>query len=261
MSAKEPGLAAASGYSEDENDQEQEATESQEQKSNRTSSDESDESELELSLGFRVCRKVSFADAFGLDLVSVKEFDSRAGTGSDGLQQLLGKETKDGEEFYLLCIFSVPASDEELHFQVHQNKLILESIELLPGSSTIRGIIRVLNLSYHKTIYVHTTFDNWQSSFDILAEYVPGSSDKETDRFSFQLILKPPFGANGMRLEFCLCYEFSGGTFWANNGGMNYVLFCHQREGRTLKRKSEDKEKETEENDYKGKKSCLKAVR
>ncbi|XP_062865325.1 uncharacterized protein ppp1r3aa [Trichomycterus rosablanca] len=261
MSAKEPGLAAASCYSEDENDKDEEVTEAQEQKSQRSSSDESDESEPELSLASRVRRKVSFADAFGLDLVSVKEFDSRVGTGSEGLEQLLGRETIEGEEFYLLCIFNIPASDEELHFHLHRNKLELESIELLPGSTTIRGIIRVLNLSYHKTIYVHTTFDSWQSSFDILAEFVPGSSDGETDRFSFQLNLEPPFGAAGVRVEFCLCYESSVGTFWASNGGMNYVLFCHQREGRALKGKSEAKEKETEENNYKGKKSCLKAVR
>ncbi|KAG7320353.1 hypothetical protein KOW79_016206 [Hemibagrus wyckioides] len=217
----------------------------------RSSSDESEESEPEPPLASVGRRRVSFADAFGLDLVSVKEFDNR-------LERAEGRE---GDEFYLSCIFSVPASDEELALRLHQNKLELESIELLPGSTTIRGTVRVLNLSYHKVVYVRTTLDGWQSHFDQLAEYVPGSSDGETDRFSFQLTLMPPFPPDGVRVEFCLCYESSTGIFWANNGAMNYVLFCHQRGGRALKEKEGGKERDFEENNQKGKKSCLKAIK
>lgn len=215
----------------------------------KSSSDESEESEPEPPLALR--RRVSFADAFGLDLVSVKEFDNRVETA----------EGRDGEEYHLSCIFSVPASDEELVLRLQQNKMELESIELLPGSTTIRGTVRVLNLSYHKLVYVHTTLDDWQSHFDQLAEYVPGSSDGETDRFSFTLNLIPPFPSNGAKVEFCLCYESSTGIFWGNNGGMNYVLFCHQRGGKTLKEKEEEKERETEESNQKGKRSCLKAIK
>ncbi|TSK13233.1 Protein phosphatase 1 regulatory subunit 3A [Bagarius yarrelli] len=216
----------------------------------RSSYDESDESETEPPLASVVRRKVSFADAFGLDLVSVKEFDNR-------VESAEGREKK---KLYLSCFFSVPASDEELECRLRQNKLELERIELLPGSSTIRGTVRVLNLSYHKVIYVRTTLDDWQSHFDQLAEYVPGSSNGETDRFSFQLTLTPPFPLDGLRVEFCLCYESSTGIFWANNGGMNYVLFCYQKEERTVKEKEEEKENESEENNQKGKKSCLKTI-
>ncbi|KAK2832325.1 hypothetical protein Q7C36_015787 [Tachysurus vachellii] len=217
----------------------------------RSSSDESDDSEPEPPLASVGQRRVSFADAFGLDLVSVKEFDNRVER----------SEAREGEEFYLSCIFSVPASDEELELRLRQNKLELESIELLPGSTTIRGTIRVLNLSYNKVVYVRTTLDSWQSHFDQLAEYVPGSSDGETDRFSFQLSLMPPFPPDGVRVEFCLCYESASRIFWANNGAMNYVLFCHQRGGRALKEKEGGKERENEENNQRGKKSCLKAIK
>lgn len=219
--------------------------------SQRTSSDESEESEPETSLSSMVRRRVSFADAFGLDLVSVKEFDSR-------VECTKGRE---GEEYQLSCIFSVPASEEDLALRLWQNKLELESIELLPGSTTIHGTIRVLNLSYHKVVKVRVTVDGWQSHFDQLAEYVPGSSDGETDRFSFKLPLTPPFPSSGVKVEFCLHYESSTGIFWANNGGMNYVLFCHQRGGRALKEKEEGKERETEENNQKEKKSCLKVFK
>lgn len=251
ISVEEPGPAMASCYTELPTLSEWKPDEDEEEPKSpqRSSSDESEESEPEPPLASVGRRRVSFADAFGLDLVSVKEFDNR-------LERAEGRE---GDEFYLSCIFSVPASDEELALRLHQNKLELESIELLPGSTTIRGTVRVLNLSYHKAVYVRTTLDGWQSHFDQLAEYVPGSSDGETDRFSFQLTLMPPFPPDGVRVEFCLCYESSTGIFWANNGAMNYVLFCHQRGGQALKEKEGGKERDFEENNQKGKKSCLKA--
>lgn len=239
----EPSTLSASIQDEDEEEKESKSLQ-------RSSSDESEESEPEPPLASVVRRRVSFADAFGLDLVSVKEFDNRVESA----------EGREGEEYHLSCIFSVPASDEELTLRLRQNKLELESIELLPGSTTIRGTVRVLNVSYHKVVHVRTTLDGWQSHFDQLAEYVPGSSDGETDRFTFKLDLMPPFPPNGAKVEFCLCYESSTGIYWANNGGMNYVLFCHQRGGRALKEKEGEKERETEENNQKGKKSCLKAI-
>ncbi|XP_037394789.1 uncharacterized protein ppp1r3aa isoform X1 [Pygocentrus nattereri] len=225
----------------------------------RSSSDESEESEPEPPPPSVIRRKVSFADAFGLELVSVKEFDSTAETGPNGLERLLGVEARE-ENYYLSSLFTVPSSDEELSLLLQQNKLELESIELMPGSTTIRGIIQVLNLSYQKAVYVRTTLDRWQTHFDLLAEYIPGSSDGQTDRFSFRLTLVPPFQTDGARVEFCLRYESSAGTFWANNGGTNYVLFCHQKGGRELKEKEGEKERDTEEN-YPEKKSCLKGRR
>nr|XP_055045826.1 uncharacterized protein ppp1r3aa [Misgurnus anguillicaudatus] len=222
-------------------------------------SDESVEPELPPTV---IRRKVSFADAFGLDLVSVKEFDNRDSSGPGDLARLLGAEGKVFEEYYLSCPFTCPASDQELRMRLQEQKLELESIELLPGSTTIRGTVRVLNLCFHKAVYVHTTLDGWQSHFDLLAEYVPGSSDGETDRFSFRLMLTPPFGAEGMRVEFCLRYESQAGTFWANNRGTNYIVFCHQRWRAEMKDKENEKEREREklieENNNRGIRSCLK---
>lgn len=249
ISVKEPGPTMASCYTEPY--ALSACTRDEDENPQRSSSDESEESEPEPPLASAVRRRVSFADAFGLDLVSVKEFDNRLETA----------EGRDGDEYHLSCIFSVPASDEELVLRLQQNKLELESIEILPGSTTIRGTVRVLNLSYHKLVYVRVTLDGWQSHFDQLAEYVPGSSDGETDRFSFTLNLMPPFPSNGAKVEFCFCYESSTGHFWANNGGMNYVLFCHQRGVKTLKVKEDETERETEESNQKGKKSCLKAMK
>ncbi|RVE56457.1 hypothetical protein OJAV_G00221360 [Oryzias javanicus] len=208
-------------------------------------SDESDEdSEAEPPPVVR--RKVSFADAFGLDLVSVKEFDNAEAAEEswpDG-----GDGGRLSEEFYLTCLFTVPLSPEELDLRLQAQMLELESIELLPGTTTLRGIIRVVNLCYTKNVYIRMTLDQWSSHFDLLAEYIPGSSDMRTDRFAFCYTVTPPFEKEGTRMEFCLRYETPTGTFWANNKGMNYILFCHQ------KPRGKENQDET-----KTKRSCLKA--
>uniref|UniRef100_A0A665TI59 CBM21 domain-containing protein n=1 Tax=Echeneis naucrates TaxID=173247 RepID=A0A665TI59_ECHNA len=171
-----------------------------------------------------VRRKVSFADAFGLNLVSVKEFDD-VEVESEVSKPAEMEATHPLEEFYMSCLFTVPSSPEELDQRLQVQMVELESIELLPGTTTLRGIIRVVNLCYSKSVYARITLDCWNSYFDLLAEYVPGSSDMKTDRFAFKYTLIPPFEREGIRVDFCLRYETSVGTFWANNKDINYVLF------------------------------------
>uniref|UniRef100_A0A8C4ICM1 CBM21 domain-containing protein n=1 Tax=Dicentrarchus labrax TaxID=13489 RepID=A0A8C4ICM1_DICLA len=196
-------------------------------------------------------RRVSFADSKGLSLVQVKEF------GTWDVPKLPGydsseSECKDEEEYFLSPFtFSLPLSTEELFVNVRDQKVELETIEVLPGTTILRGVIRVLNISFTKAVYVRTTLDTWSTHFDLLAEYIPGSSDNLTDCFSFKLTLVPPFGEQGARVDFCLRYETPVGTFWANNNDRNYVLFCHQR----VKERKEKQEKEIV-----NKKSCLKIV-
>ncbi|CAB1412320.1 unnamed protein product [Pleuronectes platessa] len=204
-----------------------------------------------------VCRKVSFADAFGLNLVSVKEFDNVEATGSEVSRPPERDAAFPLEEFYMSCLFTVPSSPEELDQRLRAQMLELESIELLPGTTMLRGTIRVVNLGYSKSVYARISLDCWSSYFDLLAEYVPGSSDRETDRFAFKYSLIPPFDREGTRVDFCLRYETTAGTFWANNKEINYVLFCHQR-GQAKELGPQVLE---ESGGYKGKRSCLKAKR
>lgn len=204
-----------------------------------------------------VRRKVSFADAFGLNLVSVKEFDNAEVTEPEHILVDEREVTHSLEEYYMSCLFTVPSSPEELDHRVETQMLELESIALLPGTTTLRGIVRVANLCYNKHVYARVTLDRWNSFFDLQAEYVPGSSDWKTDRFTFKYTLVPPFERDGTRVEFCLCYETSAGTFWANNKSMNYVLFCHQK-GHA---KEYGPQTQDENTGKKGKRSCLKANR
>ncbi|XP_019934069.2 uncharacterized protein ppp1r3ab [Paralichthys olivaceus] len=191
-------------------------------------------------------RRVSFADTKGLSLVQVREFDTL------NVPKLPGYGTSEGEEAeeYFLSphTFTLPLSTEELFVKVRDQRLELETIELLPKTTILKGVIRVLNISFSKAVYVRTTLDTWSSYFDLLTEYIPGSNDGLMDCFSFKLTLVPPFGEPGARVEFCLRYETPVGTFWANNNNRNYVLFCHQRV------------KDKPQRDNVNKKSCLKTV-
>ncbi|XP_061053937.1 protein phosphatase 1 regulatory subunit 3A [Eubalaena glacialis] len=174
-------------------------------------------------------RRVSFADNFGFNLVSVKEFDSwEFPSGSTDFD--LMKDIFHTEEYVLSPLFDLPSSKEDLMQQLQVQKAILESTEYLPGSTSMKGIIRVLNISFEKLVYVRMSLDDWQTYYDILAEYVPNSYDGETDQFSFKISLVPPYQKDGSKVEFCIRYETSVGTFWSNNNGTNYILVCQKKE-------------------------------
>lgn len=228
----------------------------EEQQEAQKSNGETDEDEEEEAPPV-VRRKVSFADAFGLNLVSVKEFDNVDVEEPDTGMSPEGESTPSCEEYSLSCLFTLPSSAEELNQRVDTQMIELETIELLPGTTTIRGTIRVANLCYAKAVYVRMSLDLWASYSDLAAEYVPGSSDRRTDRFTFTYTVVPPSDRDGARVEICLRYETSVGTFWANNNDINYVLFCYKKVNTSERASKAHKEGGT----YIGKRSCLRPGR
>ncbi|XP_018416878.1 PREDICTED: protein phosphatase 1 regulatory subunit 3A [Nanorana parkeri] len=212
----------------------------------RASSVSSDDGELEPPP--TVTRKVSFADAFGFDLVSVKEFDTWE---VPIVSQTFETESTNIEEFYLTPSFILPSIGGIME-SLHTKKVTLESVDFIPGVTSMKGIIRVLNLSYEKQLYVRMSLDDWHSFYDLLAEYIPDSSNGKTDQFGFTISLVSPYQKEGARVEFCICYETAIGTFWDNNDGCNYVLTCQKKE------KFVEVDKPSEDVADKNKKSCLK---
>ncbi|KAK7891614.1 hypothetical protein WMY93_023577 [Mugilogobius chulae] len=213
----------------------------------RKTSVEEEESDISEPPSLSGTRRVSFADAVGLNLVQVKEFDK---WDIPLLPNFLDVANKDDDDYFISPFnFSLPF--EESLPKVLEQKVDLESVELLPGTTILKGVIRVLNISFTKAVYVRTSLDNWVSHFDLLAEFVPGSSDGHSDSFAFKLTLVPPFAEQGARVDFCVRYETPNGTFWDNNNNKNYVVFCH-------KRRKEDQDKPQKENV--SKKSCLKTA-
>uniref|UniRef100_A0A8C5JJ03 Protein phosphatase 1 regulatory subunit 3A n=1 Tax=Junco hyemalis TaxID=40217 RepID=A0A8C5JJ03_JUNHY len=201
-----------------------------------------------------ISRKVSFADAFGFDLVSVKEFDIWEFPNT-GQENYVEDEVFPQEEFFFSQHFTLPASQEELLQKVREQKVVLESVVLLPGVTCMNGIIRVLNVSFEKQVYVRMTLNNWLTYYDILAEFMPNSCGSEMDQFCFKISVVPPFQKDGVKVEFCIRYETSVGTFWANNDDKNYTLICHKKE--TVPKVDNKSQKEATDRCLKG---CLKTT-
>ncbi|NXA81186.1 PPR3A phosphatase, partial [Thryothorus ludovicianus] len=218
----------------------------------RRNSSASEEEEAETPTN--ISRKVSFADAFGFDLVSVKEFDIWEFPNT-GQENSIEDEVFPQDEYFFSQHFTLPASQEELLQKVREQKVMLESVLLLPGITCMNGIVRVLNVSFEKQVYVRMTLNNWLSYYDILAEFMPNSCGSETDQFCFKISLVPPFQKDGTKVEFCIRYETSVGTFWANNDGKNYTLICHKKE--TVPKVDNKLQKEVSDRCLKG---CLKTT-
>ncbi|NXA17234.1 PPR3A phosphatase, partial [Ibidorhyncha struthersii] len=218
----------------------------------RRNSASSEEEEAETPT--TIARKVSFADAFGFDLVSVKEFDTWE-VPNTGQNDDIEDEVFPQEEFFFSQLFTLPTSQEEVLQKVREQKVLLESIVFLPGITCMNGIIRVLNVSFEKMVYVRMTLNNWLSYYDILAEFMPNSCGSETDQFCFKISLVPPYQKDGAKVEFCIRYETSVGTFWANNDDKNYTLICHKKE--TVPKVDNKPHKEVADRHLKG---CLKTT-
>ncbi|XP_067834739.1 protein phosphatase 1 regulatory subunit 3F-like [Heptranchias perlo] len=202
-------------------------------------------------------RKVSFADTCGLDLMQVRYFDQFDFPESPEPMELDVQEDKSQSPFYVFPAFILPASQPQLLDRVQVQKVQLESIQPVEGDPlSIQGLIRVLNVSFQKSVYVRATLDNWTSYYDYPADHVHSSPDGRTDQFSFCLSFVAPFACDGARLEFVVRYETPAGVYWANNGGKNYSVVCKVKEQQA----ASPKVFQVADTEVKRLKSCLKAV-
>ncbi|XP_067269816.1 uncharacterized protein si:ch211-167b20.8 isoform X2 [Pseudorasbora parva] len=173
-------------------------------------------------------RRVSFADSTGAELVDVRlfvAFDSDEEDDSRWEEEEARYRKTYREPTYRVWPEFQALAGTELALAVHNNKLEVESVASVPDESlSFEVIVRVLNISFHKSVYVRSTMDGWINHFDYPAEYVQGSNDGETDKFSVKLSFASPYLFNGARIDFVVRYETSDGEFWANNSGMNYSV-------------------------------------
>ncbi|XP_029292328.1 protein phosphatase 1 regulatory subunit 3A isoform X2 [Cottoperca gobio] len=181
---------------------------------------------IHLALSSR--KKVSFADTTGGDLVDVKEFiafDSDSEEESARWEEEEAKYRKpEREPTYLVHPEFYAPGGSALLQAVHAHKVEVEQMSPAENEPlAFSGVIRVLNISFHKAVYIRSTMDSWASYYDHPAEYVQGSHDGTTDQFSFKLSFAPPYITHGSRIEFVVRYETSDGDYWANNSSLNYV--------------------------------------
>ncbi|XP_028266343.1 protein phosphatase 1 regulatory subunit 3A isoform X2 [Parambassis ranga] len=184
---------------------------------------------LRIHLALSAGKRVSFADTTGGDLVDVKEFvafdsDDEEDKAKWEEEELKYRKPEQEPTYKVHPEFNAPTGSALLH-AVRANKVEVEQVCAVEDEPlAFTGFIRVLNISFHKAVYLRSTMDNWASYFDYPAEYVQGSNDGDTDQFSFKLSFAPPYITHGSRIEFVIRYETSDGDFWANNSSMNYVV-------------------------------------
>ena len=83
--------------------------------------------------------------------------------------------------------------------------------------------IRVLNRAFDKHVVVRCTTNNWASFSDVPAVHCSGG-DNLSDRFVATVVLPE---REDVQLQFAVCYEVAGCTYWDNNSGRNYTLTVH----------------------------------
>lgn len=175
-------------------------------------------------------KRVSFADTTGGDLVDVREFHAfdsdEEEEGSARWEEEEAKYRKAEREpiYSVRAEFHAPSGGVLLQ-AVRAGKVEVEQVRPVEDEPlAFSGLVRVLNVSFHKAVYIRSTMDGWATYFDHPAEYVQGSNDGETDQFSFKLSFAPPYTTHGSRIEFVVRYETSDGDYWANNSSLNYVV-------------------------------------
>ncbi|XP_057686390.1 protein phosphatase 1 regulatory subunit 3A isoform X2 [Corythoichthys intestinalis] len=174
-------------------------------------------------------KRVSFADTTGGDLVDVREFVAFDSDDEDDLARWDEERAKYGQAerepvFHVHPDF-VPPGGGALLETVRARKVCVEHVGPVEQEPlAFSGVVRVLNISFHKAVYIRSTMDNWETYFDHPAEYILGSHDGDTDKFSFKLSFAPPYVTNGSRIEFVVRYETTDGDHWDNNSHMNYVV-------------------------------------
>lgn len=179
---------------------------------------------------------VRFADALGLELESIRYLVQRdlpkivpSGTKlhSDSPTSPIRNVPK---KIQLVPAFLVPSLSAMFMERLKRLKVSLHSVST--ADSTVYGIISVVNLTFHKTVFVRYTVNDWMSYHDELATYLEGSSESDTDKFSFTLFCNPSdLCTTGHSLFFAVCYETEDGVcYWDNHGGKNYCIKCETRE-------------------------------
>lgn len=174
---------------------------------------------------------VRFADALGLDLADVRTFlDDVPKIPSSAFEDLhfdlpICQEQAPILPLTLLPLFQQPGQRMEFLEKVQQQKICLETAVVTDKSVlAITGFVRVMNISYHKSVFVRYTLNNWKTFSDLQATYVPHSCDGFSDKFSF--VLYGHTLKNGDKLEFALRLECCENQYWDSNGGFNYVFNC-----------------------------------
>ncbi|XP_072320495.1 protein phosphatase 1 regulatory subunit 3C-B-like isoform X2 [Eucyclogobius newberryi] len=177
-------------------------------------------------------KRVVFADMKGLSLTAIhvfSKYDDDSYQSNDDLQFDMGDleaatmELKISSTRNLSLDFKQPSADYlDFRNRLMQNSVCLENCSM--QERTLTGTIKVRNIGFEKSVQLRITYDSWATFTDVECTFmnnVYGCQD--TDIFAFVLEL-PGYIAPQNRVEFCICFQAQGQSFWDNNDGKNYTL-------------------------------------
>ncbi|CAL8294857.1 unnamed protein product [Lota lota] len=184
-------------------------------------------------------KHVKFADSIGLNLASVKHFNtledpqiptkvlSRLKSYPQHQQDLLGV----GDLFKsaltmdrLVRCFPEPAESSGFEAKVRDLRVCLEKVTITQFD--VRGQIRVCATFPNQEVGVRYTFNDWLSHVDAQALAMAANPQKPSlvgERFTFTMYT-PPFLDPSSSVSFAVYLKCDEGVFWDNNEGQNYAL-------------------------------------
>ncbi|XP_068615912.1 protein phosphatase 1 regulatory subunit 3E [Brachionichthys hirsutus] len=184
-------------------------------------------------------KKVRFADALGLELISVKHFDDT--DVPEVPERILAKLPKGpphlhhpdtrfprpaAQSLFVELQFTSPGALPGFEQKVREVRVLLESVEA--DEFSLSGFVRVLNVAFEKSVSLRYSLNDWITFMDSLATYVPSSGDGATDKFRFKIVMPAYLDGGGGALQFAIKYCVSGKEFWDNNYGNNYEVRRHR---------------------------------
>lgn len=174
-------------------------------------------------------KRVQFADTVGLNLASVRHFDTSDVTNEarnvSGVQNHLSQHARDFTSALnfarLEPAFNMPICSDEVDLKSMRLGVALESVTT---GSDVKGLIRVMRSNARKEVGVIYTFNNWLTFSDLQAAPI---MDKERllqwEKFHFVLRVPPSFDKDDS-VHFAVFCRTDHGEYWDNNNGQNYTL-------------------------------------
>lgn len=174
---------------------------------------------------------VRFADDLGLNLTEIRTFISEVKKiptyTFPSFKLPISSRRRPNK--VLKPLFQQPKLSSNFLNIVETQNVALEYVDItnpnhLQTRFMMRGAVRVQNLDFNKSVHIRYTLNGWRSYTDLLAEYIPFSSDNFTDKFSFAITLNSM--EIGQRIEMAIRFSCKGEEFWDNNNGDNYCFQC-----------------------------------
>lgn len=101
----------------------------------------------------------------------------------------------------------------------------LEKLEMAPDGKSLRGMIRVQNISFQKWVAVRFTLDHWLTVSEVSADHHESIVGGKADRFVFSIRLQDLLAKIEEKVMFiAVRYRIEGREIWDNNGGENYRI-------------------------------------